>query len=50
MLDPVGATIEKWSIDVKQVIEINFGKCDYSSYQMIKPYIIIKPETCVLFY
>jgi hypothetical protein len=50
MLDPTGVAVEKWQIAVEEIISIDFGNCDYSSDEIEKPRMIIKPLYCTLTY
>lgn len=50
-LDPVGQVVETWSVDVKELVSVDFGKYDYGvkdedSLQIIK--MILKPSNCTL--
>lgn len=47
-LDPIGETIETWTIDVKELISVDFGKCDYGNKDMQTIKVVLKPESCTL--
>lgn len=46
-LDPVGCIIDEWIISVESILTINFGELDYSDDGNQKPYLIVKPLSCV---
>lgn len=51
ILDPVGAEISEWLIKFDKIIEIGFGNSfDYSSDDIMKPYMVIQPSDCILKY
>src|ERR1035437_858669 len=47
-LDPIGTTINTWTISVKELVEVDFGACNYdnSDISMIK--VVLKPSYCML--
>jgi len=47
-LDPVGCVVEEWVIDIKEILNIDFGDCDYSNDDVQKIKILIKPYNCEL--
>lgn len=49
-LDQKGVVVEEWVIYVEKVIAINFGDLEYSSYEIQKPFLILKPLYCILKY
>lgn len=49
LLDSIGVEVEEWVISVKKVLIVNFGELDYNkSDEILSPYLIVKPEKCVL--
>lgn len=46
VLNSKGELVEKWDISIDKIIEIGFGRFDYSSDEVLKPYMIIKPLVC----
>lgn len=51
MLDPVGEVIEKWVINVKEVVSVDFGDFSHSDSKNKIQYIkmIIQPSDCVIY-
>jgi hypothetical protein len=47
-LDPAGGISEEWVVYVDRVLTINFGELDYDNDDIQKPFLIIKPLSCVL--
>lgn len=47
-LDPCGIEIERWVIEVKDVLSANFGEFDYTSDELQKCSITLKPFNCTL--
>jgi hypothetical protein len=50
MLDPVGETVEQWTINVERIISIDFGICDYSSESTVLNKMVVEPKSCILNY
>lgn len=51
LLDPVGAVIQQWEINVEKIVKINFGKgLSYSDEGLCEPSIILRPQSCRLNY
>lgn len=49
-LDPTGAEVEEWVVNVEKVLTINFGELDYGDDKIQQPYLILKPLDCILNY
>ncbi len=49
-LDATDVEVEKWIIDVKDIICVDFGDYKSGSNENIKPRMIIKPFNCRLRY
>jgi hypothetical protein len=47
-LDPTGVEIERWAINVKDLVSADFGDLDYGSGDMQKCSMTLKPSYCVL--
>lgn len=47
-LDPTGVEIERWEIDVQELIAVNFGEFDYASNEIQTIKIVLKPLNCML--
>ena len=47
-LDPVGVDVQTWTISVKELVEVDFGHCDYDNGDISMIKVILKPKFCVL--
>ncbi len=48
ILDPVGAPLETWKIDVETIKSINYGTLDYSDDGISEVIMVVQPKSCVL--
>lgn len=45
MLDPVGDSVEKWTISGCEIISVNFGELNYSNSEPIKCNMLVQPKS-----
>lgn len=48
LLDATGVGVEKWTIDIKELISVDFGNLDYREATLKTVKIILKPGDCRL--
>jgi hypothetical protein len=46
--DHAGTEVESWTIDVKNIVSVEFGKYDYSSKDVQNLKLVLKPSNCIL--
>ena len=49
-LDPTGIEIERFVLNDCEIVEVNFGNNDYTSEELLMPWIIIKIKSAELVY
>lgn len=50
MLDPVGASVEKWDIRGAFISEATFGDLTYENAETVEVSITVRPDECILRY
>ena len=47
-LDPFGIEIERWTVQVSEIVSVDFGEYDYGNDDMQMVKVILRPSICVL--